>query len=94
MNHRDALVARWTHRIPGLDTPWSHWWLEGDGGLILVTADMSELLDTIEVNYGKSLRLNVSRARHTPEGDSIRENANHIVADYAQDAVWGWHDES
>lgn len=92
MKHREKLIARWTNCVPGLDGPWDHWWLEGDGGLILVTSDISELLRAIEENYGKSLRLNVSRARRSPEGDSIREKADHIVSDFVEDGIYGWQD--
>ncbi len=93
MRHRKELITRWTNLIPGLDSHWDHWWLEGDGGLILVTSNLSELLKEIENNYGKSLKLNVSRAYHSSNGDSYREKREHIVADFAKDKAYGWHDE-
>jgi hypothetical protein len=93
MVRREQLIARWTKRIPGLDGEWNHWWLEGDGGLVLVTSSLSELLNAIEANYGRALRLVVSRARHSPAGDLIPEPGyNHVVADFEKDAALGWHD--
>jgi hypothetical protein len=93
MPRREKLVTRWTDRIPGLDGEWDHWWLEGDGGLIIVTRSLAELLSAIDSHYGKSIRLMVTRARHTPEGDSVPEHGyNHLVADFAKDAAEGWHD--
>ena len=91
MTSRENLLARWAHQVPGLDGDWDHWWLEGDGGLILVTGDLAELLSAVEAHYRKSLRLVVSRARHSPEGDSIQERGyNYVIADVLND-TYGWH---
>jgi len=93
MVRRQQLIARWTKQIPGLNGEWNHWWLEGDGGLVLITSSLSELLSAIEANYRRSLRLVVSRARHSPAGDSIPEPGySHVVADFEKDAALGWHD--
>ena len=93
MRHRKALIARWTNLIPALDGEWDHWWLEGDGGLLLVTRDLAELLAAVESHYGKSLRIEVSRARLTEAGDSVPERGyKHVVADFGKDSALGWHD--
>ena len=92
MKYRERQIARWTNAIPGLDGEWSHWWLEGDGGLILVTSDLAEMLEAIESNYGASLILTVSRARHTSDGDSVRDTEICHIANYAQDRLDGWHE--
>jgi hypothetical protein len=92
MKYREKLIAIWTSAIPGLDGDWSHWWLEGDGGLILVTSDVVELLEAIERNYGKSLLLSVSRARHNADGDSVRDPEICHIANYAKDRLDGWHE--
>jgi hypothetical protein len=87
MDIQNERKKRWYNRIPGLSGEWNHWWLEGDGGLIIATSDLSELLRTIEEHYGKSLILTVYRAKHTPEGDSVSEKAAHVVVNYQDDKI-------
>ena len=78
----------WEKYIPELIQEYTHWWLEGDGGLLIVTNDLTELLDIIEANYGKSLIMYVYRAYINDEGDAVMDHKfRALVSDYAEDQI-------
>lgn len=76
----------WEKYIPGLSGSASHWWLDGDGGVILITNNLTELIDKIGENYGKSLIQVIYMACHNEEGDAvICDETRHVIADYIED---------
>ena len=78
----------WEMNIPGLDGEFTHWWLEGDGGLLLITDDLSELIDKIQEYYCKSLKLTIFPAFHNEHGDCIKEDKRKFgIADYQADRI-------
>ena len=78
----------WEKYIPELVGEYTHWWLEGDGGLLIVTNDLTELLDVIEANHGKLLIMYVYRAYINDEGDAVMNHKfRALVSDYAEDKI-------
>lgn len=78
----------WERRIPSLDGKYTHWWLTGDNGDIIVTNNLIELIDKVSENYGKSLMLLVHFAHQNDEGDCVmNEKHSVVIADYVNDQI-------
>lgn len=77
----------WEKRIPGLSGKYTHWWLEGYGGVLLVTDNLSELIDKINKYYCRSLKLSVSPAYHDESGDCIKGKSDTVISEYKNDRI-------
>jgi len=91
MEYRRQQIARWEKCIPPLDGEWTLWWLEGDGGVLLITRDLRELLGKIEENYERNLRQIVYLAKNDSEGNAIRDERRYEVVNLEVDAAYGWY---
>lgn len=60
----------------------------GGCGLLIVTNDLTELLDVIEGSHGKLLIMYVYRAYINDEGDAVMNHEfRALVSDYAEDKI-------
>jgi hypothetical protein len=61
----------WERRLPDLGSEWTHWRLEGDGGLIaLVPGErLMEALRVVSDNAQRYSSINASRARVNANGE-------------------------
>lgn len=66
----------WEYRLPGLDPPWTQWWIEGDDQFlaILSTDRLTEALDLIEANHEKYRLITVRRARTDWAGNTTYDD--------------------
>ena len=88
MKNTQEMRMHWEKHIPELSGSATHWWLEGDGGVILITNNLVELIDKIGDHYGKSLRQVIYMARHDDEGNAMISNTTkYVISDYAEDLI-------
>ncbi len=86
MGVTQEMKRHWEKHIPALFDSATHWWLEGDGGVILITNNLIELIDKIGNHYGESLLQVVYMASHDDEGNAFISNPTRfVVSDYAED---------
>lgn len=77
----------WEKYVPSLKGNFTHWWLESDGGVVIVTDDLSELLDKIQEYYCRSLKLKIYQAFHDDDGDCVRDKNAFGISDYKSDRI-------
>jgi len=65
MSEYERLKREWELRFPSLNDDWTHWWLEGDGGLlaILDSSDLSAALDIVWKHHSQFLTIIVYVAK-------------------------------
>lgn len=89
MKVTNEMRRNWELRIPELGGKYTHWWLDGDGGVIIVTDDLKELLDAATNHHGKSLKIEVLRAYHNEDGDCIADTKfSYKLSDYVDDKIF------
>ena len=63
----------WEQRLPSLAGDWTHWWVEGDGALIVVSDNLLQVLDSIESSSKTVDSIVAMRAKLDAGGEFVPE---------------------
>ena len=72
----------WEHRFPDLGGQWTHWWIEGDGGLlgVLPGHELVAALQLVADNCHRYESIYAQRAWIESDGQVYRQNARAEIA--------------
>ena len=78
----NELTRKWEHQFPDLGGEWTHWWIEGDGGLlqIVLGEDLLGAVRVVRDNHQRFTAIHAHRARIDSDGRPFRQDARFEIA--------------
>ena len=72
---------QWENKFPGLNDPWTHWWIEGDGNFIdIISVDqLGAAINVIKNNWQKYSSIKTSQAKYKQDGTITRDDQHNVV---------------
>ena len=72
---RQKLRNYWAKKFPGLDSEWTHWWIDGEGYCLGVIdgGNLVAAIDIVEDNWEEYAHIKFSKAKII-DGDLIRKD--------------------
>jgi hypothetical protein len=82
------LMRKWEQRFPDLAGEWTHWWIEGDGGLLQIVPgdDLLGAVRVIRDNHQRFTAIHAHRARIDSDGLPFRQVARFEIANRVNDS--------